>query len=59
MKRKLKKFKTLLEAGKMGFEDIRAAYQSWRGAFKKRFQAYKKVSRIDAYYDDLFINTRK
>ena len=56
MKRKLKKFKTLLEAGKMSFMDIRNAYQSWRGAFKKRFQAYKKVSKIDAYYDLLFIH---
>jgi len=54
MKRKLKKFKSLVEAGKMGFMDIRNAYQSWRGAFKKRFQAYKKVSKIDAYYDLLF-----
>jgi len=54
MKRKLKKFKILVEAGKMSFMDIRNAYQSWRGAFKKRFQAYKKVSKIDAYYDLLF-----
>jgi hypothetical protein len=55
MKRKLKKFKTLLEAGKMSFMDIRNAYQSWRGAFKKRFQAYKKVSKIDSLHDRLFI----
>jgi len=59
MKRKLKKFKALLEAGKMGFMDIRNAYQSWRGAFKKRFQVYKKVSKIDALYDSLFISPRK
>jgi hypothetical protein len=55
MKRKLKKFKALLEAGKMNYMDIRNAYQSWRGAFKKRFQAYKKVSKIDALHDRLFI----
>ncbi|MDR2951685.1 MAG: RNA-directed DNA polymerase [Treponema sp.] len=54
MKRKLKKFKALLDADKMGIMDIRNAYQSWRGAFKKRFQAYKKVSKIDALYDSLF-----
>jgi len=54
MKHKLKKFKTLLEAGKMSIKDIRNAYQSWRGAFMKRFQAYKKVSKIDALYDSLF-----
>jgi hypothetical protein len=55
MKRKLKKFKGLLDAGKMDFEDLRTAYQSWRGAFLKRFQAYKKVSEIDALYNRLFI----
>jgi len=55
MKRKLKKFKPLIEAGKMSFMDLRNAYQSWRGAFKKRFQAYKKVSKIDALYDRLFL----
>jgi len=59
IKRKLKKFKLLLEAGKMSFNDIRAAYQSWRGAYKKRFMAYKKVSKIDAYYDSLFCNQAK
>lgn len=55
VKRKLKKFKALLEAGKMSFEDIRSAYQSWRGAYKKRFKVFKKVSKIDTYYDRLFI----
>jgi retron-type reverse transcriptase len=58
-KRVLKKFKTLLEAGKMSYMDIRNAYQSWRGAFLKRFQAYKKVSKIDALYDSLFDSPRK
>ncbi|GHV90815.1 hypothetical protein AGMMS50268_13180 [Spirochaetia bacterium] len=53
--RKLKKFKTLLEAGKMTFKDIRNAYQSWRGAFKKRFQVYYKIQKIDRLYDELFI----
>lgn len=51
MKRKLKKFKSLLEAGKMNIEDIRTAYQSWRGNFKKRFQVYHKLKSIDAVYD--------
>jgi hypothetical protein len=55
MKRKLKKFKGLLNAGKMAFTDIRNAYQSWRGAYKKRFQAYKKILKIDRLHDDLFI----
>jgi hypothetical protein len=47
MKRKLKKFKTLFEAGKMAFGDIRTAYQSWRGAYKKRFQVYRQIQKID------------
>jgi hypothetical protein len=55
MKRKLKKFKTLFEAGKMAFGDIRNAYQSWRGAYKKRFQVFRKIQKIDRLYDDLFI----
>ena len=55
MKRKLKRFKTLLEAGKMNYEDLRSAYQSWRRAFLKRFLAYKKVKKMDAYYDHLFL----
>jgi hypothetical protein len=55
MKRKLKKFKTLFEAGKMDIQDIRTSYQSWRGAYKKRFQAFRKIQKIDRLYDDLFI----
>jgi hypothetical protein len=55
MARKLKRFKTLLEAGKMDFIDIRNAYQSWRGAYKKRFQVFHKIQKMDRLYDDLFI----
>jgi hypothetical protein len=55
MKRKLRKFKPLLEAGEMSFQDIRAAYQSWRGTFKKRFQVYYKIQKIDRLYNRLFI----
>lgn len=55
MKRKLKKFKALIDAGKMSFTDLRNAYQSWRGAYLKRFQAYKKVAKMDAYYESLFL----
>lgn len=55
MRRKLKKFKSLLDAGKMDFTDIRNAYQSWRGAYLKRFHAHKKVSKMDDYYAFLFL----
>jgi hypothetical protein len=57
MKRKIKKFKGLLDAGKMSMQDIRNSYQSWRGAFIKRFQVFRKIQKIDKLYDDLFIKT--
>ena len=55
MKRKLKKFKKLLAAGKMNYNNIRESYQSWRGNYLKRFLVYKKVLKIDKYYDNLFL----
>jgi hypothetical protein len=56
-RRKLKKFKVLLDAGKMRFEDARTAYQSWRGNFQKRFNAHYCIGRMDKLYNELFINT--
>jgi hypothetical protein len=58
MRRKLKKFKSLIDAGKMKFEDLRCAYQSWRGNFRKRFNACYCISRMDALYNKLFIQCR-
>jgi hypothetical protein len=55
MKRKLKKFKGLVDTGAMGYRDVRNAYQSWRGNFKRRFDAYHKVSNMDKLYNELFI----
>ncbi|MDR2486158.1 MAG: hypothetical protein LBD55_12305 [Treponema sp.] len=55
MRRKLNKFKRLLEQGKMSFNDVYIAYQSWRGGYTKRFQSYHTVKRMDKLYDDLFI----
>jgi hypothetical protein len=57
MRRKLKKFKALIDARKMGFEDLRCAYQSWRGNYMRRFNAYHRVGYMDKLYNDLFINT--
>ena len=56
MRRKLKKFKPLAEAGKMGYGDVRAAYQSWRGNYMRRFHAYHRVGFMDRLYNGLFIN---
>jgi retron-type reverse transcriptase len=58
MRRKLKKFKKLIALGRMSHYDLRAAYQSWRGNFLKRFNAGYRVFRMDGLYNDLFIKCR-
>jgi hypothetical protein len=59
MRRKLKKFKALIDAGKMKYEDLRCAYQSWRGNFRKRFNAHYCILRLDSLYNKLFIQVNK
>jgi len=56
MRRKLGKFKKLLDNKKMDYDDIRASYQSWRGSYQRRFNAYYRIRRMDKFYNDLFIN---
>jgi retron-type reverse transcriptase len=55
MRRKLRKFKGLLGAGRMRYEDIRSSYQAWRNGYMKRFDDFYKICRIDRLYDELFI----
>ena len=55
MRRKLKKYKRLCELGFMKPADVRISYQSWRGSFRKRFDAYYKIKRMDRLYNELFI----
>jgi hypothetical protein len=55
MRRKLKKFKGLLESGNMTARDVYTAYQSWRGNYRKRFDAFHAIRRMDALYTALFI----
>jgi len=55
MRRKLKKFKKLLQAGKISCIDVYDGYQSWRGNYLKRFDAYHTVRRMDSLYNRLFI----
>jgi hypothetical protein len=55
MRRKLKKFKGLVEQGNMSYRDVYTAYQSWRGNYVKRFDAYHTVRRMDGLYNSLFI----
>jgi hypothetical protein len=59
MRRKLRKFKGLIEAGEMGFQDLRAAYQSWRGNYMRRFNAYHRVKCMDRLYNGLFVNRNR
>jgi hypothetical protein len=46
MRRKLKKFKTLVNGGRMSFDDLRQAYQSWRGYYRRRFNAYNQARHL-------------
>jgi len=55
MRRKLKRFKILVDDGKMNHNDLRTAYQSWRGNYMRRFHAYEPVKKMDALYNALFI----
>jgi hypothetical protein len=55
MRRKLRKFKGLLDAGRMKYADIRASFQAWRNGYMKRFNDFYKISRIERLYDELFI----
>jgi hypothetical protein len=59
MRRKLKKFSRLVEIGHMKFSDVRTAYQSWRGSYRRRFNAFHTIKRMDGLYNRLFINYRR
>lgn len=53
-RRKLKKFAKLNAEGHMSYEQIRAAYQSWRG-FAGKKDTYHTIRRMDALFNRLFI----
>jgi hypothetical protein len=57
MRRKLRKFKALVEGGQMSLDDVRQAYQSWRGNYRRRFNAYNQVRYMDKLYNSQFIKT--
>lgn len=58
MRRKLKKFKKLLEQGKITKADIYTSYQSYRSNLKK-FNAFYLVKNMDMLYKQLFHDTNK
>ena len=53
MRRKLKKFKGLVDAGKMSLEDVYASMQSWleHARIAKSYQTRKRMLKL---YDELF-----
>jgi retron-type reverse transcriptase len=59
IRRKLKKFKNLVETGHMTQNDVYTAYQSWRGNYRRRFHAYHTIKRMDGLYNRLFIDDRR
>lgn len=53
-RRKLKKFRKLLNEGKMTYPEIAEAYRSWRGNLKY-YSAYHVIQNMDKLYNELFI----
>jgi len=56
MRRKLKKYKRLIDDKRMSYLDLWNSYQSWRGNYRRRFNAYHRIGYMDKLYNDLFIN---
>jgi hypothetical protein len=57
MRRKLRKFRRLVDTGHMNYKDVYESYQSWRTSYMKRFNAYYRVKKMDGYYNRLFIKS--
>ena len=53
MREKLKKFRARMDAGTMTEEDIRTAYESWRGHMR-RGDSWRAMRRMDKYYKSLY-----
>lgn len=52
-RRKLKKFKKFLDAGKMTMHEIRNSYMSWRG-YIGQINSYRTICNMDKLYKNLF-----
>lgn len=52
-RRKLKKFKNLLDSGQMTYREIEEQYKSWRGNIKK-FDCHRTLINMDKLFDELF-----
>lgn len=56
MRRKLKKLRRMLDAGKITREDVRTSWQSWR-SHALRFNAWRTLQSMGQLYDELFVFT--
>ncbi len=52
-RRKLKKYRKLMDEGKMPYAEVEQAYASWRGNVK-RFDCYNSIRNMDRLYRSLF-----
>ena len=52
-RRRLKKYKSLLDRGKMAYEDIKQSYKSWMGDFS-RIMSKRQIKNMKELYKDLF-----
>ena len=55
-RRKLKKMRYLLEAGRITPETVRKSYKSWRGHAEKG-NCYHLIRDMDQYYNQIFKQT--
>lgn len=54
MRKKLKAFRLRLEVGRMNEEDVRTAYESWKGHMK-RGNSYRVLRRMDRFYKKIIL----
>lgn len=55
-RRRLKKFRHLMDIGKMTFDQILNAYKSWKGSIKRRGMCYTSIMSLDKLFNELFID---
>lgn len=55
-RRKLKKYRRLVDAGRMTLEKVRQSYRSWRGSARK-VSSFRSVQAMDSLYNKLFVFT--
>ena len=58
MRQRLKKYRELMDEGKMTFEDVRQSYDSWKGDVE-HYDSYRTVKSMDKLFNELFIEPFK